>query len=133
MDKQLTIAPEMAALPSVNITQQMINYALRKGSIKGARKVGRDWVFSKAAFWEWYRNRPRVGRPKSNGSRPRDKIEIGMAELGMSWCGRKDKYVSPDDEEYATPTYHIKRDGEILRFYTLKEIQSYIQQEEDKI
>lgn len=40
-----------------------ITHACRRGHIRNANKVGRDWQFRESEFWSWVNNRPNPGRP----------------------------------------------------------------------
>ena len=60
-------------------------------------------------------------------------IEQGLSEIGACWAVRADKYVSPDDEFGAKPSYHVHPDASyphvrsIKRFESLDMLWSWIQ------
>lgn len=45
-----------------------ITNACRRGHIRNATKVGRDWQFRERELWAWLNNRPNPGRPKTQDS-----------------------------------------------------------------
>ena len=62
----------------------------------------------------------------------KQRISEELSQIGAAWALRDDKYISPDDEWGAKPTYHIHPDQSepysfrVKRFRSLKEIQMYI-------
>jgi hypothetical protein len=62
----------------------------------------------------------------------KDRITRQLTGLGAAWAITSDKFISPDDEFGAMPTYHIHPDASyphinsIERFDTLREIEEWI-------
>jgi hypothetical protein len=63
----------------------------------------------------------------------RAQIEQGLEDIGACWAVRSDKYISPNDDFDAEPTYHVHPDASyphqnhIKTFDSLRELWSWIQ------
>lgn len=61
----INTAQSLARQAGYTIPRRTINYACANGFIAGARKAGRDWIFTHEAFFAWVNNRPKPGRKQT--------------------------------------------------------------------
>lgn len=65
-------------------------------------------------------------------SKQHDRITKKLQEQGRAWAVRSDKYIDPNDEFGAKPTYHIHpnatypHQSDICRFDSLNEIEEWL-------
>jgi hypothetical protein len=55
-------AQAMARDAGQAVPGRTIRYACKEGFIRDARKIGRDWAFSRESFLAWLGDRPKPGR-----------------------------------------------------------------------
>lgn len=75
-------------------------------------------------------------------SKQHDRITRKLAELGMAWAVRSDKFCDPndplEDQMAGRKTYHIHPDAarphqnDIRRFDSLKEVEEWLEEGEDE-